>query len=103
MKKITSLFFILAFHLFPAKGQIVIEQVDFNNYISPTDNDFVNRFNNGAGLAQITTNGITGGCLTVPATMNWGNDNAVYCSKYIANLGSYCKTNIAFKYDTALF
>ena len=81
-------------------AQIVIENVSFNNYISPTDNDFANRFTGGLGLAQITTNGITGGCLTTPNTVNWGNDNAIYCSKYIASLSYYSITRISFKYDS---
>ncbi len=104
MKKITLvLFCILSTNLFVASGQVVNEVVDFNFYASPTNHDFVNHFNNGLGLSQITTNGITGGCLVTPATMNWGNDDAVYCSKYIADSGSYCKTYISFKYDTTLF
>ena len=100
-KNILSAF--LTISLFSAYGQIVNETVDFNNYVSSTDNDFVNRFNNGLGLTQITTSGITGGCLTVPATMDWGNDNAVYCSKYISDSGSYCRTSVSFKYDTTVF
>src|SRR5262245_46329532 len=102
MKKIIFLVVIIA-NLFSVRGQVINEIVDFNSYVSPTDNDFVNRFDNGLGLSQITTNGITGGCLVVPAIMNWGNDNAIYCSKYIADSGSYCKTYISFKYDTTVF
>lgn len=101
-KSILFLFFTLLTHLF-TYAQIVNELVDFNTYVSPTNNDFVNRFNNGLGLTQITTNGITGGCLSVPATMNWGNDNAIYCSKYIGDSVSYCRTSVSFKYDTSVF
>lgn len=100
MKKILPLI-IAVTNLFSAHGQVVNEQVDFDTYVSPTNNDFANRFTNGLGLTQITTNGITGGCLTVPTTMNWGNDNAVYCSKYIAD--STCRTSVSFKYDTTVF
>src|SRR6266536_995815 len=82
-----------------SSAQIVIENVSFDNYISPTNNDFTNRFTNGLGLTQITTNGITGGCLTTPNTVSWGNDNAIYCSKYIAADSSICNTRISFKYD----
>lgn len=81
-------------------AQIVTENVSFDNYISPTNNDFTNRFTNGLGLTQITTNGITGGCLTTPNTVNWGNDNAIYCSKYIASTSNYANTGITFKYDS---
>ena len=51
-------------------------------------------------MAQITTNGISGGCLTTPLTESWGNDNAIYCSKYIDSAGYSSSTRIAFKYDT---
>lgn len=102
-KIIPSLFFVFLTNLFPVRGQIIYEMVDFNYYVSPTDNDYFNRFNSGLGFSQITTNGITGGCLVVPATMNWGNDNALYCSKYVGDSGSYCKTYISFKYDTTVF
>jgi hypothetical protein len=102
-RSVLLLFSILSTNLFLAYGQLVNEVVDFDNYVSPTNNDFANHFNNGLGLAQITTNGITGGCLTVPATMNWGNDNAIYCSKYVADSASLCKTHISFKYDTTVF
>lgn len=101
-KNILLLFSLLIANLFSSRAQITNEFVDFNTYMSATDHDFVNHFNNGLGLTQINTNGISGGCLTVPATMNWGNDNAVYCSKYVADSGWYCKTYISFKYDTTL-
>ncbi|MBK5285000.1 MAG: hypothetical protein JJE25_06325, partial [Bacteroidia bacterium] len=81
-------------------SQIITEDVLFNNYNSSSDNDLVNRFTGGLGLTQITTNGITGGCLTTPNTVSWGNDNAIYCSKYIAASTYYAKTGLYFKYDT---
>ncbi len=85
-----------------AFSQIVTENVLFDNYISSTNNDFTNHFTGGLGLTQITTNGITGGCLTTPNTenMNWGNDNAIYCSKYIGANTYYAKTSVCFKYDS---
>jgi len=81
-------------------SQIVTENVLYDNYASATDNDFVNYFTGGLGLSQATTNGITGGCLVTPNTVSWGNDNAIYCSKYIASEFDYANTRIAFKYDT---
>ena len=102
MKKITLLL-IFSVQLFFVQAQIVNESVNFDSYVSVTDHDFVNHFNSGQGLYQVLTGGITGGCLVVPTTMNWGNDNAVYCSKYEADSGFYCKTTVAFKYDTAIF
>ena len=104
IKKITrTLFCIFTIASLSLRGQVVNESVDFNNYTNSSDNDFVNRFNNGTGLNQITTSGITGGCLTTPATMNWGNDNAVYCSKYKGDSASVCRTSVSFKYDTTVF
>lgn len=37
--------------------------VTFDNYVSPTDNDYVNNFNNPGGHTQIPTGGITGGAV----------------------------------------
>jgi hypothetical protein len=83
-------------------SQIVTETVAFDNYVSASDNDFVNFFSVGTGLNMITTNGITGGCLETPLTVNWGNDNAVYCSKYIAVPLNHSTTKLSFKYDSAM-
>jgi hypothetical protein len=49
---------------------------------------------------QITTNGISGGCLTTPQTVSWGNDNAIYCSKYLHAPLNSSITRLSFKYDT---
>lgn len=81
-------------------AQMVSETVSFNNYISTSDNDFQNRFDNGPGLNQLQTNGITGGCLETPQTENWGNDNAVYCTHFKGQFGVSYITGICFKYDT---
>jgi hypothetical protein len=85
---------------FVSFSQSVIENVLFDYYNNSSDNDFVNYFSGGLGLSQITTNGITGGCLVTPNTVSWGNDNAIYCSKYIAADSSTTNTRISFKYDT---
>jgi len=94
--------FIFLFFVAPIAiyGQSVIENIAFDNYVSPVDNDFANYFSVGTGLTQITTNGIVGGCLTTPLTVNWGNDNAIYCSKYIDSASYSNTTRISFKYDT---
>lgn len=80
-------------------GQVV-ENVYFNNYNSAADNDFVNYFDGGTGMIVNIANGITGGCMEMPNTINWGNDNAVYCSKYVGGGGISSNTRISFKYDT---
>src|SRR5690242_2144826 len=80
--------------------QVVNETVSFDNYISPTDNDFVNRFDIGNGLNPIPASGISGGCLETPLTISWGNDNAVYCTRYKGMTGENYTTGICFRYDT---
>jgi hypothetical protein len=100
MKQLTLLSALLFISFNTAFSQSIIETVQFDYYVSSTDNDFVNHFTGGAGLTQITTNGITGGCLVMPTTLNWGNDNAIYCSKYVAADSSTTSTRISFKYDT---
>ena len=81
-------------------GQVVNETVDFDGYLSASDNDFQNRFDNGTGLVQLQTNGITGGCLETPSTIAWGNDNAVYCTHARGVIGVSYTLGICFKYDT---
>ena len=89
-----SLFFIRS------AAQSSSENVSFDNYTSASDNDLVNWFSGGNGLTQITSSGITGGCLTTPDSISWGNDNANYCFKYVA--GTPNATSVCFKYDTAM-
>lgn len=91
---------LLSIYMIPVMSQPVVEAVFFDSYVSPGDNDFVNRFTGGLGMSQLTTSGITGGCLTLPNTVSWGNDNAIYCSKYIDSVSYTTNTRVAFKYDT---
>ncbi len=83
-------------------AQTVNENVLFNNYTSTSDNDLANWFSGGNGLTQITTDGITGGCLTTPDSISWGNDEANYCFKYKGGDLASNTTSISFKYDTTL-
>lgn len=80
---------------------MVNETVDFDTYINASDNDFQNRFDNGIGLSQLQTNGITGGCLETPQTENWGNDNAIYCTHLKGQTGVSYLVGISFKYDSS--
>jgi len=96
-------YLLLALSLFTvlnSNAQVVDEDVNFDFYQSVTNHDFVNHFHGGVGTAQIQTNGITGGCLSVPDSASWGNDNAIYCSKYKPNSGDTAVTAISFKYDS---
>lgn len=82
-------------------AQSVTENVHFDYYQDASVNDFTNHFTAGYGLTQIETNGITGGCLTVPDSISWGNDNAVYCSRYKPQSGDTMTTSLNFRYDSA--
>lgn len=81
------------------QAQVVTQQVHFDIYQSAGNNDFANNFYNGNGLVQLQTNGITGGCLDTPDSVNWGNDNAIYCSRYHPNTGDTIQASICFKFD----
>jgi hypothetical protein len=100
MKRLLILFFtVLSSSTF---AQLVNETVDFNNYVSSLNNDFTNFFDNGTGLTQIQTNGITGGSLQTPMTISWGNDNAYYCSKLKAAEPDSVVVSICFMFDSTL-
>lgn len=101
-KTITILFCALSIFCINTQAQTTIENSNFDTYTSVTDNDFATWFSNGIGLTQVTTNGITGGCLTTPDSVNWGNDEANYCSKYVGDLAAATNTSICFKYDTTM-
>jgi hypothetical protein len=88
------------FMCFEIVAQPVTETILFDNYVSPSDNDLVNNFSGSILLTPISSNGITGGCLTVPTTESWGNNNAIYCSKYMNSSLYSNDTRISFKYDS---
>jgi hypothetical protein len=85
---------------FEIVAQPVNETILFDNYVSPSDNDLVNNFSGNILLTPVSSNGITGGCLTVPTTESWGNNNAIYCSKYMNSSLYSNDTRISFKYDS---
>lgn len=102
MSKITLTFFLITFSVLQIAAQQVTETVDFDNYNNISDNDLVNWFSGGNGLTQITTNGIQGGCLQTPDSINWGNDEANYCFKYHNLNSAGTSTRFCFKYDSTL-
>jgi len=64
---------------------------------SPTD--LTDHFYGGfQSLVQIPTHGVMGGCLQTPDSINWGNDNSMYCSKY-AGADTVFETQIMFYYN----
>jgi hypothetical protein len=97
---ITLIGLLLTTPFHPVFSQQVTETISFDTYISSTDNDLVNNFSGAIGLNQVTTGGITGGCVTVPLTVNWGNDNAIYCSSYLNANQHVTTTRISFLYDS---
>ena len=100
MKTTLKIGIFFLFMCFEIVAQPVTETILFDNYVSPSDNDLVNNFSGSILLTPITSNGITGGCLTVPTTESWGNNNAIYCSKYMNSSLYSNDTRISFKYDT---
>ncbi len=100
--KITILFLFIFTFSKSIFSQIVSEDVYFNNYVNSLDNDLNNHFYGMQSLIQIPANGITGGCLQVADSNNWGNDNSRYCSRYLSLQDSIYTTSICFKYNSAL-
>jgi len=98
--KYFKLFVLLTITTINSYAQSITENVNFDNFVSPVDNDFTSWFTGGLGIIPIATNGITGGCLSTPNTVGWGNDNAIYCSKYVDSTTHISNTRISFKYDT---
>ncbi len=101
MKIIFTLIGVILLLSTPIKAQIVTEDVNFDFYQSATNNDFANNFNGITGITQIQTNGITGGCLLLEDSIDWGNDRGIYCSAYKPQSGDTTITSISFKYDSS--
>ena len=74
------------------------QAISFDNYISSTNNDLVNNFDGAYTFTQITSNGITGGCVNVPTTGM--SDVARYKPKYKWNFtqANPFKVSVCFKY-----
>ena len=100
MKTFLKFGIVFLFMCFEMVAQPVTETILFDNYVSPSDNDLVNNFSGNILLTPVTSNGITGGCLGVPTTESWGNNNAIYCSKYMNSSLYSNDTRISFKYDS---
>lgn len=89
--------------LFPGKqlqAQVVTEDVHFDFYQSAANNDFANYFNGLTTITQSQTNGITGGCLLLTDSIDWGNDRGIYCSAYHPLSGDTTVTAVSFKFDS---
>ncbi|GAB3874560.1 hypothetical protein GCM10028824_28000 [Hymenobacter segetis] len=89
------------------QGQSVVETVDFNSYVSATDNDLANRFLIGRAAApglftQVATGGITGGAVVPPSVANYNLDYYNYCSTYANPVGGLTETSLCFKYNATL-
>lgn len=86
--------------------QSVLETVDFNTYVSATNNDLTNRFlvsqSTTNFLTQVTTGGITGGALMPPNFADYNLDYYNYCSTYANPRGGLTETSVCFKYNGTL-
>lgn len=74
--------------------------IDFNQYISASDNDLSRYFQPGSAFTQVRGNGITGGALVPSASQQQG---AIYSRSLV--LGQYPEdsVSICFKYNAASF
>jgi hypothetical protein len=81
-------------------AQHIFENVDFDYYSSSTVNDYSIWFSNGLGYEQLTTGGITGGCLATPDSNLWGNFQPTYCYKIKTEQYDTAVNAVSFKYDT---
>jgi hypothetical protein len=79
MKRTTLTLVLIFFAIMQSFSQAVSEQVSFDN-----PNDLADHFYGLQSMVQIPANGVTGGCLDTPDSINWGNDNSIYCSKFAA-------------------
>lgn len=88
-------------------GQVITETVDFDTYVSASDNDFSNNFTFGDWadtnfLSQSSYGGITGGCLELVSSSNGMNDKIDYKSTMKNAMDTIIEVSIAFKYDTTM-
>ena len=88
-------------------GQSIIRTIDFDHFVSASDNDLVNNFYflegaENATISQVNSGGITGGGLVPPNELNWRNEAIVHCLLYENRIGSMIETSISFKYDEEL-
>jgi hypothetical protein len=100
MKRIVLFLYIVFIVQQNSSAQVVNQDVNFDFYQSASNNDFVNNFSGGYGMVVQQNNGITGGCLFMPDSISWGNDNAIYCTWYKPVAGDTTLTSICFKYDS---
>ena len=104
MKKITLILSLIIVQV-NTFSQVINENVNFNNYVSSSNNDLLNNFILDSGeklMTQINTNGITGGALVPPDHISSSRDRIKYCSTYKNLINSENITSISFKYNSAL-
>jgi len=85
---------------FFTSAQVSSDSVDFDSYVSATDNDLTNQFIDITALVQSPTNGITGGAVptTIQAYMGSATYNKLYTLTSTTTAMSLC-----FKYDASLY
>lgn len=78
--------------------------VNFDNYISSTDNDYSNNFiESTVGVfTPVTTGGIVGGAIEPANTGSYGNDLATYRVSSSIPAGKMMKVSLNFQYKSSL-
>lgn len=85
-------------------SQALALDINFDNFVSPTDNDYVNNFDESTDYMQQTTGGITGGVL-LPSWRSEGvyNNDIAWLTAPVSNAaGTNYSAAISFFYDTNL-
>ncbi len=100
MKTIHSIFFLL---FSCAAYAQVSETVDFNHYVSVSNNEYTSYFHDRradypAGFTVIADSGIADGCIRTPDTSAYFYAEAEYCGTYKNSIGATTTTGISFKW-----
>ncbi|MEO6834175.1 MAG: T9SS type A sorting domain-containing protein [Chitinophagaceae bacterium] len=98
MKRIYLTSFICLSYIL-SHAQTINQTIDFNTYVSATNNDLVNNFNGSYTYTQSQTNGITGG-----AIMTSSSSGATAKYNNIVKISSaITSASISFKFDKTLY
>jgi hypothetical protein len=90
---------LLCFITFTVHGQHIVQGIDFNTFVSPTNNDLVNNFVGSYVFTQIQTDGITGGSVSIPVQ---NGTSAIYKQKLQMTMDT-TTVSISFKFDSLLY
>ncbi len=94
----------LAGFVFWSSSSFALE-VNFNNYVDPSNNDYTTYFNEGGILGkyvQSTIGGVTGGSLIPSVTASYGNDMAILKDNVSNIAGNTFDVSTSFLYNASL-